>query len=333
MGVRSPGRYCLIEGCRIAWEETGEKDAQPIVCLHAAGSGSREFRPLLARCPAGGRLILVDWPGHGRSGDLTGNNSEDAAQLTLESGATILHALVNQLGIERPVILGSEFGAAVALRHAAEHPGQVLGLILCLPAGLVPEHTKEPLSQRTKRGGGLLVRRMQDSAPGSIGKETVTAARRQALRIEALRPAMQSIRAAAQGSADRSSALLRKALDCLSCPAFLALSRDSREYPLRSYLALLDPSLAWVPQHQLTVFAGAFHPLWEEPDRFALALTSFVQSQLPLEKHTHAWMLMAVDWPVRDTNTWKCVHPDCAAERVLAAGLNANQAPGKPPSS
>ena len=330
MGVRSPGRYCLIEGCRIAWEETGEQDAQPILCLHAAGSGSREFRPLLDRCPAGIRLILVDWPGHGRSGDLIGNNSEDAAQLTVESGATNLHSLMNQIGIERPVILGSEFGAAVALRYAADHPGQVLGLMLCLPAGLVPEQTKERLSKRTRRGVGLFIRRMQDSASGGSGKEAVIAAKRQALRIEALRPDMQSIRAAAQNSADRSSALLRKALDCLSCPAFLALSRDSREYPLRSYLALLDPSQAWVPQYQLTVFAGAFHPLWEEPDRFALALTSFVQSQLSLEKHTHAWLLIAVDWPVQDTNTWKCVHPDCPAERVLSAGLNANEAPRKP---
>jgi hypothetical protein len=118
---------------------------------------------------------------------------------------------------------------------------------------------------------------------------------------------------------------LIRSLAQLSCPALFALSHASREYPLRKYLALLEPSLAWEPRHQFTVFAGAFHPLWDEPERFALS--SFVQAQRPVERHTHAWMNYAIDWPTKDNNLWKCVHPDCVAERVLAAGQNANQEP------
>jgi hypothetical protein len=142
---------------------------------------------------------------------------------------------------------------------------------------------------------------------------------------------MQSMRAAAKDSAERASVGLRKALDSLSCPALFALSHASREYPLRKYLALLDPSLAWAPRHQFTVFAGAFHPLWDEPERFALALSSFVQALLPVEQHTHAWMIYATDWPTKDNNLWKCVHPDCVAERVLPTGQNANRTSGKAP--
>jgi hypothetical protein len=168
---------------------------------------------------------------------------------------------------------------------------------------------------------------MKKAAPGKTRSDTEIGARWQALRMEALRPAMQSMRAGAQISAQNAGPGFRAALDSLSCPALFALSHASREYPLRRYLALLDPSLAWAPQHQFTVFAGAFHPLWDEPERFALTLTSFVQAQLPVEKHTHAWMLNAVDWPTTGTNLWKCVHLDCAAERMLAAGLNANEAP------
>lgn len=326
MGVRSTCGWCEVEGCPIAWEESSaDKDAQPVLCLHTAGTGSREFRPLLDCCPAGSRLILLDWPGHGRSGDTTREDSETAPAFTVESCSAILSSLLNQLGIGRPILLGSGFGAAVAIRYASDHPDQVLGLVLCLPAGLVSTSGVDPFSQSGKRGIGRLLRRMKKSAPGNTAKETAIAARRQALRMEALHPAMQSIRAIAKDSADRTSTSLRKALDSLSCPAFFALSHGSREYPLRKYLALLDPSLAWAPQHQFTVFAGAFHPLWDEPERFALALSSFVQAQLPVERHTHAWMIHAVDWPVKDNNLWKCVHPDCATEQVLAAGLNANE--------
>jgi pimeloyl-ACP methyl ester carboxylesterase len=333
MGVRSSCAWCEVERCRIAWEEapSGDKDAQAIVCLHAAGTGSREFRPLLKRCPAGGRLILVDWPGHGRSGDLSAENGEITPTLAVESCATILNSLLHQLGIQKPILLGSGFGAAVAIRYASDHPEQVLGLVLCLPAGLVSAN--HPFSQPGRRGAARLLRRMKNFAPAGIVKEVAVAARRQALRVEALRPAMQSLRAAAKDSTESTSATLRKALDTLSCPALFALSHGSREYPLRKYLALLDPSLAWAPQHQFTVFAGAFNPIWDEPERFALALSSFVQAQLPVERHTHAWMIHAVDWPTKDNNLWKCVHPNCAAERVLPVGQNANQSPGKMPRS
>jgi pimeloyl-ACP methyl ester carboxylesterase len=329
MGVRSSCAWCEVNGCRIAWEEaqSGDRDAQPVLCLHAVGTGSREFRPLLKRCPAGGRLILVDWPGHGRSGDLPSEIGEIASTLTIESCATILNSLLHQLGIQKPILLGSGFGAAVAIRYASDHPEQILGLVLCLPAGLVSAGRASAFSQSGKSGAARLLRRMKNFAPAGIVKEVAVAARRQALRVEALRPAMQSLRAAAKDSTESASATLRKALDSLSCPALFALSHASREYPLRKYLALLDPSLAWAPQHQFTVFAGAFNPIWDEPERFALALSSFIQAQLPVERHTHAWMIHAVDWPTKDNNLWKCVHPDCAAERVLVVGLNANEAP------
>jgi pimeloyl-ACP methyl ester carboxylesterase len=318
---------CLVDGCRIAWERTPSEDdaAQTVICLHDAGTGSREFRPMVKRCPPGSPLLLIDWPSHGRSGDLP-CDSAGTPSLTIESCAAIIESLIQQLDIEKPVLLGSGFGAAAAIRFAADHPDAVLGLVLSLPAGLVSASGAGPFSQRGKRGVGRLVRRMQKASAGRIGKEAEAAARRQALRTEALRPAMLQIRSAAATSLAQAQAGLRKAVDSLSCPALFALSRDSQEYPVRKYLALLDPSLAWATQHQFTVFAGAFNPIWDEPDRFAVALASFVQTRLPVEKHTHAWLLFEIDWPTKDSNLWRCVHPDCVAERVLPTGRDANAA-------
>jgi hypothetical protein len=136
---------------------------------------------------------------------------------------------------------------------------------------------------------------------------------------------MLPIRTAITQSLRRSQPDLCLAVERLVCPALFGLSRNDLEYPVHKYLALLDPSLAFAPHHQFTIFNGAFSPIWDEPKRFSLALSSFIQSQMPSIFHSHAWLLAAVDYPARDINTWKCVHPDCDAERLLPVGLDANE--------
>jgi hypothetical protein len=135
---------------------------------------------------------------------------------------------------------------------------------------------------------------------------------------------MASQRVSASASLTQSQSSPRTALESLPVPILFALSRESKAYPLRKYLALLDPLLAKAPQYRFTVFAGDFHPIWDEPARFAQALTGFIQAQLPLEKHRHAWLLTAVDWPTQNTNLWKCVHPECPEELILTTGQNPN---------
>jgi pimeloyl-ACP methyl ester carboxylesterase len=338
MGVRSAGQargksktgWSAVDGCQLAWEQApaSGRPRQAVVCLHAAGSGSREFRPLFERIPTGTSLMSFDWPSHGRSGQQSSHSDSPGFGLTVESGAAMVQNLLQQWGVEHPILLGSGFGAAVAIRFAADHPGRAAGLILCQPAGLVPSATSGPFSRTSKLGIRTLLRVAARFAPASAAPHAdAEAAKRQILRLAALSQPMQAIRTAAKASLDRSAVSLRTALESLRCPALFALSRHNREFPLRRYLALLDPSLAWAPQHQFTVFAGAFHPLWDEPERFAQAVTGFVQAQLPLENHTHAWLISAVDYPTRNMNTWKCVHPDCGEERLLPVGRNPNESP------
>lgn len=310
LGVPSPQGRCVVDGSTIVWEFlpvsldsslfTGLFASQLIVCLHDAGSGSREFRPLAERIPIGSRLLLLDWPGHGRSAE-----PAECAGFSLELCALQLNGVLNQLGIARPILLGSGFGAAVAIRYAADHPSEVRGLVLCQPAGLIRQKSRTALNQANNPAGP---------------------ARRQALRIEAVKPALRPLCEQADESLLQSEAGLRSALRTLPCPVLFALSRESSAFPLQKYLDLLDPLLKSAPQHRFTVFTGGFNPIWDEPERFAQALTGFVQAQLPLSRHRHAWLLAAVDWPTRAMNLWKCVHPECPEEQILPEGQNANTA-------
>ena len=121
IGIRSPNGWCEIDGCQIAWQEVGghERRTQPILCLHAAGSGSREFHPLLNHRMIGSRLIFVDWPGHGRSDGFPEGSGQ---KLTVEYGATMLQRLIGQLEIGHDVTfahrpnVGASAGAPLRLR-------------------------------------------------------------------------------------------------------------------------------------------------------------------------------------------------------------------------
>jgi pimeloyl-ACP methyl ester carboxylesterase len=320
LGIRNPDGYLKIEGRQIAWAAYPPERAsnlQPVICLHDAGSGSREFQPLLKSQPLGSRIILIDWPGHGSSA--SPSTSEGMADVIadgrMDRCVGLLRSALEQLAVHRPILLGSGFGAAVALQYASQNAGSILGLILCQPAGLIPSKAagSKPLSTCFPK----LTQSASRPAP---------AARRQALRLEALKPEMQPYTDAARAELQRSQPSLQAALAGLKTPVLFTLSRDSRQFPLQSYLNLLDPLLAQSPQHRITVFTGSFHPAWDEPHRFAQAINGFMQSQLPFAVHHHAWLLAAADYPATNMNLWKCVHPECSAEQALPAQANPNAA-------
>ena len=308
LGVPSPGGFCLIDGCPIVWQrfsaaiDSGAAidSNATVVCLHDAGSGSREFHPLISRIPLGSQLLMVDWPGHGHSAEPVKRSA-----FSVEHCASLLNGVLNQLEIRQPILLGSGVGAAVAISYASGHPNEVMGLTLCQPAGLVSSSPTRKTSCASKINGP---------------------AHRQALRLEVVKPALRSLCDEAEFSLRQSEAGLRSALKTLRCPVLFALSRESRAYPLQKYLDLLDPLLKSAPQHRFTVFTGGFNPIWDEPERFAQALTGFIQTQLPPSRHSHAWQLSAIDWPTRTMNLWKCVHPECPAEQVLSEGQNPSEA-------
>ena len=307
LGVPSPEGFCLVDDCPVVWQRfPADLDSgvtvETVVCLHDAGSGSREFCPLISRIPIGSQLLMLDWPSHGHSADPV-----KPTEFSIERCVSLLHGVLNQLGLRQPILLGSGFGAAVAIRYAADHATGVTGLALCQPAGLVS-------SSPTGKSNCAAASKINSPA------------HRQALRLEVVKPALRPLCEEANLSLRQSETGLRSALKTLQCPVLFALSRESRAYPLQKYLDLLDPLLKSASQHRFTVFTGDFNPIWDEPERFAQALTGFIQAQLPLSRHRHAWLLSAVDWPTRTMNLWKCVHPECPAEQVLSEGQNPNNA-------
>jgi pimeloyl-ACP methyl ester carboxylesterase len=313
LGVSEGCAHLEVDGALLAWEEFGE--GIPVVCLHAAGHGSRDFRLLQRESPAGCRLILFDWPGHGRS-------SAELRSFTVEHCVAVLAGFLNALGLGSAILLGSEFGAAVALSFAGEHPERVRGLVLCQPAGLVPgvaeqQPSANGLGSRIA-AGGLLHRAA--SSPAELEKRRVDSV--------APRHALQRNQAALSVLALEDT--LRSSVAQGLCPIVVALAARSRAYPLKPFLRFLEPLLSVTPLEQpglpkLAIFTGRHTPLWEDPARLARVLSGFACATLPLDSHPHSWTLAAVDWPARGMNQWLCTHPGCHAAQSLPSDESPNR--------
>jgi pimeloyl-ACP methyl ester carboxylesterase len=101
---------------------------QAVICLHAIAHGSADF-DMFATCASRKyRVIRIDWPGQGRSGD-------DSGVVTPARYADLVRHVVAQLAIEDPIIIGCSIGGAAAIAYAARF--RVKGLVLANPGGLV----------------------------------------------------------------------------------------------------------------------------------------------------------------------------------------------------
>ena len=112
------------------FEEAGE--GIPMVCLPTRRTDSREWRHQLCD-PAinkNFRVIAIDIPRHGKSippYDYYKENEE--YKLTAKFYSGIVMAFCKELGLEKPVIMGSSMGGNICLHIAENYSDQVSSLI------------------------------------------------------------------------------------------------------------------------------------------------------------------------------------------------------------
>ncbi len=98
-------------------------DAPPIVLLHAVGcTGQLTWFPSIPRLAGRYRVITFDQRWHGR-----GITSE---RFLVSDCADDVAALVDHLGLDRPMVAGYSMGSVVAQRVWRQHPDAVGGLVL-----------------------------------------------------------------------------------------------------------------------------------------------------------------------------------------------------------
>jgi pimeloyl-ACP methyl ester carboxylesterase len=112
---------------QIAVHRWGDRGDVPVVFWHALGpdaSGAELADVAAVLGAAGFHVVAVDGPGFGKSPLLP------AERYRLGSLVGILHELIDELELDRPVLMGHSWGGAVAVRYAAAHPEDVRAVVL-----------------------------------------------------------------------------------------------------------------------------------------------------------------------------------------------------------
>jgi len=85
----------------------------PLVFVHGLTFDRASWQPIIDRLADAYRCIAVDLPGHGDS---------DGPPRPLEDIAAALHRLLDEAGIDRPVVVGHSMGVPVVCIYAAAYP-------------------------------------------------------------------------------------------------------------------------------------------------------------------------------------------------------------------
>jgi pimeloyl-ACP methyl ester carboxylesterase len=118
----------------IQWGEQGP----PIVCVHGLTANAFCFQSFADDLASDHRVIAYDLRGRGDSDKL-----EDGYSIPIHTDD--LSELIDELGLERPIIIGHSLGALIALNFAAQYPDKLSKLVL-IDAG-TPLPWKTPAEQ------------------------------------------------------------------------------------------------------------------------------------------------------------------------------------------
>jgi len=122
--------YLTIEGHKFHYYRTGMGDKPALVLLHGFSDNGLCWLPLARDLEADYDLIMPDARGHGLSARVQPGEQID--------GAADAAGLIEQLNLQKPVVIGHSMGGQTATQLAARYPQLTGGLILEDPAWLDP---------------------------------------------------------------------------------------------------------------------------------------------------------------------------------------------------
>jgi pimeloyl-ACP methyl ester carboxylesterase len=117
----------LFEGHRLAYETYGE-GKRAVILIHGLMMTRRMQEPLAkALAKAGNVCVTVDLVGHGES-------DKPLYNWDIPRYAEAIDSLVEALGFDQAVLIGTSLGANISLQVANDHPEHVRGMVIEMPA-------------------------------------------------------------------------------------------------------------------------------------------------------------------------------------------------------
>ena len=248
---------------RIYFEENGK--GIPLVCLHTAGSDTRQYRHLMTD-PAVTehyRVLAFDLPWHGKSTPPPGWHEEEY-RLTAEAYLEAIMGFCRALELSRPVVMGCSMGGRIVIPLAAEY-GKELRAVIGLEAGyqVQPWFDNTWLHQPDVHGGEICAARVSGLMAPQSPEET---------RWETLWGYMQSGPGVFKGDlyfyfqrAESDFLKYMARIDTKVCPVYLLAG----EYDYSCTPEDTQRTGAYIPGSEVIIMKEMGHfPMSENPQRF-----------------------------------------------------------------
>jgi pimeloyl-ACP methyl ester carboxylesterase len=119
--AKGTGKYAEVNGINLYYETHGS--GRPLILLHGGLGSGEMFGPVLPLLAERHQVIAVDLQGHGRTADI-----DRPIDTRLMAGD--IAALVDQLRLDTPDLVGYSLGGGVALQTAAKYPTKIRRLVM-----------------------------------------------------------------------------------------------------------------------------------------------------------------------------------------------------------
>jgi len=127
-------RFARLQGVEVHHTVAGRDDAPALLLSHHFYGSAPTWRGLTARLEDDHRLVAFDRPGFGLTERLPREAWNGANPYTRETAARIGWDLLDHLGVEEAVLVGSSAGGTNVLEMARLEPNRVTALVLLSPA-------------------------------------------------------------------------------------------------------------------------------------------------------------------------------------------------------
>ena len=119
--VKGTGQYADVNGLHLYYETHGT--GRPLVQLHGGLASGEMFGPIIPALAKGHQVIVPDLQGHGRTADID-------RPIDVRLMADDIAVLIDQLGLDKPDIVGYSLGGGVAFFTAVKYPDKVNKLVM-----------------------------------------------------------------------------------------------------------------------------------------------------------------------------------------------------------
>jgi pimeloyl-ACP methyl ester carboxylesterase len=116
-------------GCSLNYVDIGEGDGTPVLLVHGLAGQWQNWLENIPRVAQERRVLALDLPGHGQSGDMPGKTS-------IQGYGRIVEAFLDALGVDRVHVVGNSMGGFVASELTIQFPQRVERLVLVSAAGI-----------------------------------------------------------------------------------------------------------------------------------------------------------------------------------------------------